>query len=106
MATKHVWLTLATLAVGAWAVAANAQSTVHLYIYDTHTGAVTQATGPMDWDPYNASFSNNGKKLVHDLAGGWPQLLGVTDLTAGTKAVVVGQGFLGSAPGPGWKAIS
>lgn len=86
MATKHVWLTLATLAVGAWAVAANAQSTVHLYIYDTHTGAVTQATGPMDWDPYNASFSNNGKKLVHDLAGGWPQLLGVTDLTAGTTS--------------------
>ena len=50
MATKHVWLTLATLAVGAWGVAANAQSTVHLYIYDTHTGAVTQATGPMERD--------------------------------------------------------
>jgi Tol biopolymer transport system component len=84
MSTKHVWLTLATLAVGAWAVAANAQSTVHLYIYDTHTGTVTQATGPMALDPYNASFSNNGKKLVHDLTGGPLQLLGLTDLTKGT----------------------
>jgi len=87
MATKHLWLTLASLALGAWAVAANAQSTVHLYIYDTHTGLVTQATGPMEWDPYNASFSNNGKMLVHDLTDvvtGTPQLLGVTDLAKGT----------------------
>ena len=67
MSTRHIWLTVATLAVGAWAAVANAQSTVHLYIYDTHTGAVTQATGPMERDPYNASFSNNGKMLVHDL---------------------------------------
>jgi Tol biopolymer transport system component len=78
---------VATLAVGAWAAVANAQSTVHLYIYDTHTGLVTQATGPMDRDPYNASFSNNGKMLVHDLTDvvtGAPQLLGVTDLAKGT----------------------
>jgi len=75
---------LALLAIAA--TAANAQSTVHLYIYDTHTGVVTQATGPMDRDPYNASFSNNGKKLVHDLTDtvtGAPQLLGVTDLKTG-----------------------
>jgi Tol biopolymer transport system component len=87
MTTRHVWLTAATLAVGAWAAVANAQSTVHLYIYDTHTGAVTQATGPMDRDPYNASFSNDGKMLVHDLTDlvtGAPQLLGVTDLAKGT----------------------
>ena len=84
MSTRHIWLTVATLAVGAWATVANAQSTVHLYIYDTHTGAVTQATGPMELDPYNASFSNDGKKLVHDLTGGWPQLVGVTDLAKGT----------------------
>lgn len=87
MATKHLWLTLASLAFGAWAVAASAQSTVHLYIYDTHTGTVTQATGPMARDPYNASFSNNGKMLVHDLTDtvtGAPQLLGVTDLKTGT----------------------
>ena len=44
MSAKHLWLILASLAAGAWAVAANAQSTVHLYIYDTHTGTVTQAT--------------------------------------------------------------
>ena len=84
MATKHLWLTLASLALGASAVAANAQSTVHLYIYDTHTGLVTQATGPMDLDPYNASFSNNGKMLVHDLSGGAVQFLGLTDLAKGT----------------------
>jgi len=87
MSTRHFWLAVATLAVGAWAAVANAQSTVHLYIYDTHTGAVTQATGPMDRDPYNASFSNNGKMLVHDLTDmvtGAPQLLGVTDLAKGT----------------------
>jgi len=86
MATRHFWLAVATLAVGAWAAVANAQSTVHLYIYDTHTGTVTQATGPMELDPYNGSFSNNGKKLVHDLVGGAAQLLGVTDLTKGTTA--------------------
>lgn len=89
MSAKHLWLMLASLAAGAWAVAANAQSTVHLYIYDTHTGAVTQATGPMDRDPYNASFSNNGKMLVHDLTDTVGpeyelQLIGVTDLTKGT----------------------
>jgi Tol biopolymer transport system component len=87
MSTRHIWLTAATLAVGAWATVANAQSTVHLYIYDTHTGAVTQATGPMERDPYNASFSNNGKQLVHDLTdmvGGARQELGVTDLAKGT----------------------
>jgi Tol biopolymer transport system component len=87
MSTRHFWLTVATLAVGAWAAEANAQTTVHLYIYDTHTGAVTQATGPMDRDPYNASFSNNGKKLVHDLTDTVTfekQMLGVTDLATGT----------------------
>lgn len=87
MATRHFWLAAASLVVGAWAVTASAQSTVHLYIYDTHTGAVTQATGPMDRDPYNASFSNNGKMLVHDLTDtvtGAAQLLGVTDLATGT----------------------
>ena len=89
MSTRHIWLTVATLAVGAWATVANAQSTVHLYIYDTHTGVVTQATGPMERDPYNASFSNNGKQLVHDLTDTVgpeyePQLLGVTDLAKGT----------------------
>lgn len=69
------------------ATAANAQSNIHLYIYDTHTGLVTQATPPMERDPYNASFSSNGKMLVHDLTdtvAGAPQLLGVTDLTEGT----------------------
>ena len=93
MSTKHLWLMLASLAAGAWAVAASAQSTVHLYIYDTHTGTVTQATGPMERDPYNASFSNNGKMLVHDLTdvvAGAPQLLGVTDLATGmTKSLGV-----------------
>ena len=89
MSAKHLWLILASLAAGAWAVAANAQSTVHLYIYDTHTGVVTQATGPMERDTYNASFSNNGKKLVHDLTDTVGpeyelQLLGVTDLAKGT----------------------
>ena len=78
---------LGTALLAIAATAANAQSTVHLYIYDTHTGAVTQATGPMERDPYNASFSNNGKMLVHDLTDvvtGAPQLLGVTDLSKGT----------------------
>jgi len=85
MSTRHIWLTVATLAVGAWAAVANAQSTVHLYIYDTHTGVVTQATPTMDFEPYNASFSNDGKKLVHDLViqGGPPQTLGVTNLATG-----------------------
>ena len=85
MSTRHIWLTVVTLAVGAWAAVANAQSTVHLYIYDTHTGVVTQATPTMDFEPYNASFSNDGKKLVHDLViqGGPPQTLGVTNLATG-----------------------
>jgi Tol biopolymer transport system component len=75
----------ALLAIGA--VAANAQSNIHLYIYDTHTGLVTQATPPMAWEPYNGSFSNNGQKLVHDLTDPdhvSPQVLGVTDLAKGT----------------------
>ena len=77
---------LGTALLAIAATAANAQSNIHLYIYDTHTGAVTQASPAMDFEPYNASFSNNGKKLVHDLVvqGGPPQTLGVTDLATGT----------------------
>ena len=77
---------LGTALLAIAATAANAQSNIHLYIYDTHTGAVTQASPAMDFEPYNASFSNNGKKLVHDLVvqGGAPQTLGVTDLKTGT----------------------
>jgi Tol biopolymer transport system component len=73
------------------ATAANAQSNIHLYIYDTHTGVVTQATPPMAREPYNASFSNNGKKLVHDLtdpAHASPQALGVTDVAKGTTTAL------------------
>jgi Tol biopolymer transport system component len=84
---KPIISLLGTALLAIAASAANAQSTVHLYIYDTHTGTVTQATGPMERDPYNASFSNNGKMLVHDLTDvvtGAPQLLGVTDLKTGT----------------------
>jgi Tol biopolymer transport system component len=84
---KPIVSLLGTALLAIAATAASAQSTVHLYIYDTHTGTVTQATGPMERDPYNASFSNNGKKLVHDLTDvvtGAPQLLGVTDLSKGT----------------------
>ena len=80
------------------ATAANAQSNIHLYIYDTHTGLVTQATQPMAWDPYNASFSNNGKKLVHDLTNPdhvSPQVLGMTDLETG---VTTSLGLVGDNP--------
>ena len=58
MAIKQVWLTLASLALGAWAAAANGQSTVRPYIYDTHTGAVAQAMGPVGRDPYNVAFGS------------------------------------------------
>lgn len=81
---KPIASLLGTAVLAIAGTTASAQSTVHLYIYDTLTGVVTQATGPMERDPYNPSFSNNGKKLVHDLAGAGPQLLGVTDLTMGT----------------------
>ena len=83
---KPIVSLLGTTLLAIAATAANAQSTIHLYIYDTHTGAVTQASPAMDFEPYNASFSNNGKKLVHDLVmpGGPAQTLGVTDLTTGT----------------------
>ena len=78
---------LCTALLAIAATAANAQSNIHLYIYDTHTGVVTQASPAMDFEPYNASFSNNGKKLVHDLTVApyaMAQTLGVTDLTTGT----------------------
>jgi Tol biopolymer transport system component len=84
---KPIISLLGTALLAIAATAANAQSIIHLYIYDTHTGTVTQATSPMERDPYNASFSNNGKKLVHDLTdmvGGARQELGVTDLAKGT----------------------
>ena len=82
---KPIISLLGTALLAIAATAANAQSNIHLYIYDTHTGVVTQATPPMDFEPYNASFSNDGKKLVHDLViqGGPAQTLGVTDLATG-----------------------
>lgn len=89
---KPIVSLLGTALLAIVATAANARSTVHLYIYDTHTGAVTQATGPMERDPYNASFSNNGMMFVHDLTDtvtGAPQLLGVTDLATGTTTLGV-----------------
>jgi hypothetical protein len=68
MATKQVWLTLATLALGAWAVAANAQSTLHLYIHDTHTGS-GDAGNDAVWSP-------NGQYIAYHhwedfFASGW-----------------------------------
>ena len=83
---KRVISLLGTVLLAIAATASSAPSTIHLYIYDTHTGAVTQATGPMERDPYNASFSNNGKMLVHDLTDTVTfakQMLGVTNLVTG-----------------------
>lgn len=86
MSNRHSWLILAALAVGAWSAGSSAQGTFHLYVLDTKTGVVTQATQPMDYDLYNASFSNDGKKLVHDLVlpGAPTQWLGITDIRTRT----------------------
>lgn len=57
---------LAALLMGAWSTAAQAQD-IELYILDTHTGVANPVTDIAVGDPYNASFSNNGKKLVHEI---------------------------------------
>jgi Tol biopolymer transport system component len=80
---KPIISLLGTALLAIAATAANAQSNIHLYIYDTHTGVVTQATPPLPLEVWNGSFSNNGKKLVHDLTNPdhvSSQMLGVTDL--------------------------
>lgn len=39
----------------------------HMRLILASLAVVGWATAPMEREPYDASFSNNGKKLVHDL---------------------------------------
>jgi Tol biopolymer transport system component len=94
MTTRYPWILVAALAVGAFPAAWAADSNIHLYVLDTHTGQVTQATPPMIYEPYGASFSNDGKKLVHELVlpGAPTEWLGVTDLKTGKMTPLMANG--------------
>jgi Tol biopolymer transport system component len=68
----------------AWAQAARG---FDLYVLDTQTGQVTQATNTPEVDEYNATFSPDGRSLIHDMVY-WtgPSLfldLGVTRISSG-----------------------
>lgn len=67
----------------------NAQS-FDIYVFDTKTGtskAVTKIGNEGEW---NASWSNNGKKIAHDVAGPGPQTIYVTDVTTGESLPLSG----------------
>jgi Tol biopolymer transport system component len=54
----------ACLPGAAWAQAARG---FDLYLLDTHTGQVRQATNTPEVDEYNATFSPDGRSLIHDM---------------------------------------
>lgn len=64
-----------------------------IYVLNTRTGNVERATFIEDASEYNASFSNNGKMIAHDVVGG-PAAMGhsifITDLTTGVSTPLAG----------------
>jgi Tol biopolymer transport system component len=85
-----VLLALAAASPGAaWAQAARG---FDLYVLDTQTGQVTQATHTPNVDEYNATFSPDGRWLIHDMIDfSGPTVsvgFGVTNLRTGHSRAV------------------
>jgi Tol biopolymer transport system component len=71
-----------------------AQSNFDIYVLDVKTGITKQVTKIPDAGEYNVSWSNNGKKIAHDVVGAiaspYNQSIFVTDIETGVSVPLTG----------------
>ena len=67
-----------------------AQSNYDIYVFDVKTGTTKRLTSIPDIGEWNASWSNNGKKIAHDYSGQFNQSIYVTDVQTGVSTPLVG----------------
>jgi len=65
-----------------------------IYVFDKKTGTTKQLTSTSNASEWNASWSNNGKKLAHDVTGSpaapYDQSIFVTDVETGVSSPLTG----------------
>ena len=61
-----------------------------IYVYDVKSGTATQASSISGADEWNPSFSNDGKKVVHEAISPFSQDLYVTQIATGVSAPLAG----------------
>jgi len=61
-----------------------------IYTVDVKTGAITQITDIPDAGEFNASFSQNGKKVIYDVVTGFSHDIFVSNLATGTSSPLAG----------------
>jgi Periplasmic component of the Tol biopolymer transport system len=67
-----------------------AQFQYDIYKLDIKTGVTSKITSISNSGEWNASWSNNGKRIAHDVAGPGTQTIYVTDLQSGASAQLTG----------------
>jgi Tol biopolymer transport system component len=61
-----------------------------LYVFDVKTGATKRITSLPNSGEWNATWSNNGKKIAHDIAGPNVQSIYITDVETGVSTPLAG----------------
>ena len=67
-----------------------AQFQYDLYVFDVKTGTTKRVTSVPNVGEYNASWSNNGKKIAHDIAASGLQSIYITDVQTGVTTPLAG----------------
>src|SRR5437762_11818657 len=68
-----------------------AQSNYDIYVFDVKAGTTKRLAGTSNVSEWNASWSNNGKKIAHDFAApGTAQSIYITDVQTGVSTPLAG----------------
>src|SRR5258708_581165 len=71
-----------------------AQSQYDIYVFDKKSGITRQVSSIPNASEFNASWSNSGKKIVHDVVGGpsspYDQSIFITDVQSGVSTPLIG----------------
>ena len=68
----------------------HAQSNYDIYVFDVKAGTTRQITSSANASEWNASWSNNGKKIAHDYATPTGQSIYITDVLSGVSTPLAG----------------
>ena len=69
---------------------AGAQSSYDIYVFDVNTSTTKRVTSIPYVGEWNASWSNNGKKIAHDYPGFNGQSIYITDVLSGISTPLIG----------------
>ena len=67
-----------------------AQSNYDIYVFDVKAGTTKRLTSISGVGEWNASWSNNGKKIAHDYSEPFSQSIYITDVETGVSTPLVG----------------